>query len=102
MPDQSVYLWKTIIAFQSYPFTTSARGSKPGIKFTYEVSPASTGGGRRYAGESVEGYGNELWITTLPDKVKKEKSISHSTVDLALKNAIALDGYVSGPKKLNT
>ena len=27
LPDQSLYLWKTIIAFQSYPFITSGRGS---------------------------------------------------------------------------
>ena len=102
LPDASLYLWKTIIAFQGYPFTTSGRGSKPGIKFIYEVSTEGKAGGRHYAGESVEGYGNELWITTLPDKVRKEKSISRSTVDLALENALELDGYVSGPKKLNT
>ena len=50
----------------------------------------------------MEGYGNELWITTLPDKARKEKSISRSTVDLALKNALAQESFVSGPKKLNT
>ena len=45
---------------------------------------------------------SERWITTLPDKVRKGNSISRSTVDLALKNALEQDGYVSGPKKLNT
>ena len=98
LPDQSVYLWKAIIAFQSYPFTTSGRGNCPGVKFTYEVSKPTTGGGRRYAGESVEGYGNEMWIITLPDKVRKEKSISRSTVDHALKNA--REKEISGPKAL--
>lgn len=98
LPDASLYLWKTIIAFQGYPFTTSGRGSKPGIKFIYEVSTAGKAGGRHYAGESVEGYGNELWITTLPDKVRKEKSISRSTVDLALKNA--REQEIKGPKAL--
>lgn len=42
--------------------------------------------------------------TTLPDKVRKEKSISRSTVDLALRTALtvqAQEGFVSGPKKLN-
>ena len=102
LPDQSLYLWKAVVAFQGYPFTTSGRGSKTGIKFTYEVSTEGKAGGRHYAGESVEGYGNELWITTLPDNVRKEKSISRSTVDLALKNALVQDGFVSGPKKLNT
>ena len=66
--------------------------------FTYEVSKSTTGGGRRYEGEQVEGYGNEMWITTLPDKVRKEKSISRSTVDLALKTA--LEKEISGPKAL--
>ena len=102
LPDQSLYLWKAVVAFQGYPFITSGRGSCPGIKFTYEVSTEGKAGGRHYAGESVEGYGNELWITTLPDKVRKEKSISRSTVDLALKNALAQKGFVSGPKKLST
>lgn len=104
LPNASLYLWKAIIAFQSYPFTTSGRGNRPGVKFTYEVSKSGSGGGRHYEGDQVEGYGNEMWITTLPDKVRKEKSISRSTVDLALRTALtvqAQDGFVSGPKKLN-
>lgn len=104
LPDTSLYLWKTVVAFQSYPFTTSGRGSREGVKFTYEVSKSTTGGGRRYEGEQVEGYGNEMWITILPDRVRKEKSISRSTVDLALRTALtvqAQEGFVSGPKKLN-
>ena len=104
LPDQSVYLWKAVVAFQGFPFTTSGRGSREGVKFTYEVSKLTTGGGRRYAGESVDGYGNEMWIITLPDKVRKEKSISRSTVDLTLKNALTVqeqESFVSGPKKLN-
>ena len=104
LPDASLYLWRCVIAFQGYPFITSGRGNRTGTRFTYEVSKPSTGGGRRYAGETVEGYGNEMWITTLPDKVRKEKSISRSTVDLALRTALtvqAQEGFVSGPKKLN-
>lgn len=108
MDEQSVALWKAIIAFEGYPFTTSGRGSRPGIKFTYEVSRSAGSSGRHYKGVQVEGYGNELWITTLPDKVttatdkvRKKKSISRSTVDLALKNALEQGGCVSGPKKLN-
>ena len=93
----SVQLWRTICLFQSYPFTTSGRGSKTGTKFTYEVSPASTGGGRRYAGENVEDYGNELWI--IKNGEKAEKSISRSSVDYALQ--IALEGEtITGPKQL--
>ena len=99
-PDQSVWLWKAIIAFQSYPFTTSGRGSRPGVKFTYDVSEVGGAGGKHYSGVSVDGYGNELWI--IRDGQKAEKSISRSTVDLALKTALEMGGSVSGPKKLNT
>ena len=104
LPDSSFYLWKTVVAFQSYPFHTSGRGSREGVKFTYEVSKSGSAGGRHYEGEQVEGYGNEMWITILPDRVRKEKSISRSTVDLALRTALtvqAQEGFVSGPKKLN-
>ena len=104
LPDASLCLWKAIIAFQAYPFTTSGRGNRAGTKFTYEVSKSSSAEGRHYEGEQVEGYGNEMWITTLPDKIRKEKSISRSTVDHALKNALTVqeqESFVSGPKKLN-
>ena len=96
--DASFYLWKAIIAFQSYPFHTSGRGNRAGTRFTYEVSKSGCAGGRHYEGEQVEGYGNEMWITTLPDKVRKEKSISRSTVDLALRTA--LEKEIKGPKAL--
>jgi hypothetical protein len=98
LTDVSVYLWRCVIAFQSYPFTTSGRGNQTGVKFTYEVSKSGSAGGRHYEGEVVEGYGNEMWITTLPDKVRKEKSISRSTVDLALRTA--LEKEIKGPKAL--
>ena len=96
LPDHSLYLWQCIIAFQSYPFITSGRGQRPGVKFTYEVSKPTTGGGRRYAGEVIEGYGNEIFITSGGEQLKK--SISRSTVDLALKTA--LERQITGPKAL--
>lgn len=96
LPDQSVYLWKAVVAFQSYPFTTSCHGNRPGTKFTYEVSKPTTGGGRRYTGENVEGFGNELFITSGGEQLKK--SISRSTVDLALRTA--LEKEIKGPKAL--
>lgn len=96
LPDQSVYLWKAVVAFQSYPFTTSGNGNRPGTKFTYEVSKPTTRGGRRYAGENVEGFGNELFITSGGEQLKK--SISRSTVDLALR--AALEKEIKGPKAL--
>lgn len=98
----SLSLWKCICLFQDEPFTTSGRGSKPGILFTYRVSEPGSSGGRHYDGPSVEGFGNELWITTLSSGEQK-KSISRSTVDLAYKNALELmknEGYVNGPKAL--
>ena len=101
LPDQDVYLWKAVIAFQSYPFTTSGRGNRTGVKFTYEVSKPTTGGGRRYAGENVEGYGNEMWI--IKNGQRAEKSISRSTVDLALSVALQKKKSgerVNGPKAL--
>lgn len=96
LPDASLYLWKAVVAFQSYPFHTSGRGNRPGVKFTYEVSKPTTGGGRRYVGENVEGYGNELFITSGGEQLKK--SISRSTVDLALRTA--LEKEIKGPKAL--
>jgi len=91
--DESQYLWKAIITFEGYPFQTSGRGSRPGVKFKYSVSKVGGAGGRHYSGENVEGYGNELLIDG------KEKSISRSTVDLAYKKARKL-GVVPGPKTL--
>ncbi len=98
--DTSVWLWKKIIELEGVQFTTSGRGSRPGVSFTYSVSRTpSTGGGRRYAGESVPGYGNELWIVN-SDGSRKGKSISRSTVELAYSRAKEMNGKVSGPKKL--
>lgn len=96
LPDASFYLWKTVVAFQGYPFHTSGRGSREGVKFTYEVSQASSGGGRHYSGDQVVGFGNEMWI--IKNGQKSEKSISRSTVDLALKNA--REKEIKGPKAL--
>ena len=92
--DQSVYLWRTIIAFQAYPFSTAGRG----IKFMYEVSKEGKAGGRHYEGENVDGYGNELWV--VKDGQRAGKSIARSTVDLAFRNALEMEGNVKGPKAL--
>lgn len=53
-------------------------------------------------GESVDGYGNELWV--IKGGEKKEKSISRSMVELTLLNVLRIMktvGRVSGPKKPN-
>ena len=96
-PDVEVWLWKAIIAFEGYPFRTSGRGSREGTKFKYEVSREPGKSGRHYKGQSIDGYGNELWVTK--DGVKREKSISRSTVELGYKKAREL-GVVKGPKTL--
>lgn len=97
--DASVYLWRCICLFQEYPFVTSGRGDRPGTRFKYEVSQASSGGGHHYQGEQVEGFGNEIFIHRAGEAdVNGQKSISRSSVDYALQ--IALEGDVKGPKSL--
>ena len=96
-PDAGVWLWKAIIAFEGYPFRTSGRGSREGTRFKYEVSREPGKRGRHYSGTCVDGFGNELWI--IVDGVKREKSISRSTVELGYKKAREL-GIVRGPKAL--
>lgn len=97
----SEVLWKTVIVFSGYPFSTSGRGSRSGVEFTYQVSRRGGSGGRHYSGDSVQGYGNELWVVIAGEK--KEKSISRSTVELGLQKYLELlktEGVVTGPKKL--
>ena len=93
LPDENLYLWRAIIAFENYPFKTSGRGSREGVRFKYTVSKAGGSSGRHYEGASVDGYGNEIWIEG------KEKSISRSTVELGYKKAREM-GIVKGPKAL--
>lgn len=89
-------LWKAVCLFAGYPFTTSGRKTKDGVKgqekFKYSVSEPGSAGGRHYDGEEVEGFGNELFING------REKGISRSSVDYAFQ--IALEGEVKGPKQL--
>ena len=65
-------------------------------KFKYEVSKPSSAAGRRYQGEDVEGFGNELWI--IQNGEKREKSISRGSVDYAF--SIATTSMVTRPKQL--
>ncbi len=89
-------LWRAICLFQTDPFTTSGRKTKDGVKgrekFKYNISEPGGPGGRRYAGEEVDGFGNELFVNG------REKGISRSSVDYALK--IATTSTVTGPKQL--
>lgn len=98
--DWKEWLWQAIIEMEGDMFTTAGRGSRPGVKFKYEVSRAGGSGGRHYSGESIDGFGNELWI--IKDGVRKEKSISRSTVELAYQKYQELMelGELKGPKSL--
>lgn len=104
--EQRVALWQCVCIFAGYPFTTSGRGKREGAKFKYEVSTPGGAGGRKYDGQDVEGFGNELFIIPASGEEKgekREKSISRSSVDYAL--SIALEcrergGAVTGPKAL--
>ncbi len=93
----SLLLWSCVVIFQNYPFTTSGRNGKGAVDFTYTVSRGGKGG-RHYEGESISGFGNEIWVVI--DGVKKEKSISRSSVDLAFQKYLEKDCSVTGPKQL--
>ena len=93
LPDEMEYLWRAIIAFEDYPFKTSGRGSREGVRFKYTVSKAGGNSGRHYDGATIDGYGNEIWIEG------KEKSISRSTVELGYRRAREM-GIVKGSKAL--
>ena len=97
----SAALWQCVCIFSGYPFTTSGRGSRSGVEYTYQVSRKGGSGGRHYDGHSIPGYGNEIWLTVNGEK--KEKSISRSSVELGFKKYLEVlvkEGTVSGPKKL--
>lgn len=101
--EESLWLWRAVIAFEGYVFQTSGRGKEKAgaAKFQYEISREAKASGRHYNGIGIPGFGNEMWIIT--QSGKKEKSISRSTVDLAYKNGLQLmegDGQVKGPKAL--
>ncbi len=102
--DWKEKLWRCVVAYEGAEFHTSGCGSRPGVAFSYSVSRNSgAGGGRRYDGPGVEGFGNELWVTTQPnttDAQKLKKSISRSTVELGYKRAVEAGGAVKGPKEL--
>lgn len=90
-------LWKTVCLFADYPFVTSGRGKREGVKFKYIISEPGSTGGRHYSGEDVDGFGNELFIINSRGE-KREKSITRSSVDYAFR--ITMEGNVSGPKFL--
>ena len=64
-------LWRTLVAFEGYPFHTAKN-----LSFTYKIK------------------GNEMFVD------RKEKSITRATVELAYRKAVDLGSIVTGPKKL--
>lgn len=81
-------LWEIIVSMQGQRFTTSGRGNKSGVEFTYSIKYDKNG----------EPSG-EMFVST------KEKSITKATVLAAYRRASevqALEGKVSGPKKIGT
>lgn len=91
----SMLLWRCVVIFQNYPFHTSGRNGKGSVEFIYTASKGGRGG-RHYDGEAVPGFGNEMWVSI--GGVKKEKSISRSSVDLAFQKYLEKD--ITGPKQL--
>jgi len=71
-----IELWNNILLHQGETFTTSGRGIKSGVTFTYSIR------------------GAEMFVD------RKEKSITRATVLRAYHRAIEF-GVVLGPKKLN-
>ena len=97
----SAALWRCVIIFEGYPFSTLGRGARSGVEYTYQVSHTPSAGGQHYDGYSIPGYGNEIWLTVNGEK--KERSISRSSVELGFQKYLEVlekEGTVSGPKKL--
>lgn len=80
---EEVKLWNQILENQGKVFTTSGRGSRAGITFTYEISKCGDGT-----------PGAEMFVST------RSKSITRSTVMLAYKKVREMDGFVPGPKSI--
>ena len=92
--EQQNALWQTIILFEDYPFVTSGRGKRPGVRFRYTVRQETGGGRPKYQGNSIENRGNELFIDG------REKSISRSSVNYAYDIVQECRGNIKGPKTL--
>lgn len=79
-PERDDALWDALIALQGETFHTAK-----GLAFTYLIRERRDGA-----------MGGEMFIS------RKEKSITQSTVFMALHKALELGGDVVGPKKLGT
>ena len=79
--DVETWLWKTVMAFEGYPFLTAR-----GLRFSYALKRGKNG------------------LPTAEIEIdRKEKTITKATICLAFHAAIEIqkrEGYVSGPKKI--
>lgn len=80
-PDE-IELWQSILDHQNRQFSTSGRGSRPGIKFTYTISTNADGT-----------PGAEMFVST------RRKSITRSTILCAFRKVQNMD-CVPGPKAI--
>ena len=80
-PDE-ISLWNTILSNQGKQFTTSGRGARPGIPFTYTISTNTDGA-----------PGAEMFVST------RSKSITRSTILYAYHKVKAMT-IVPGPKSI--
>ncbi len=80
-PDAETYLWKTVIAFEGYPFLTAK-----GLRFAYALKRGKNG------------------LPTAEIEIsRKEKTITKATINMAFRKALEiqkLEGYVSGSKRI--
>ena len=80
-PDAETYLWKTVTAFEGYPFSTAK-----GLRFSYAMKRGKNG------------------LPTAEIEIdRKEKTITKATICLAFRKALELQkqqGYISGPKQI--
>lgn len=89
--EYSDELWDCILLYQGQRFRTSGRGKdyKGAVDFTYTVKTS----------EHTGLLTDEILFSTR----EQGKTVTRSSVELALKNAISIqkaEGYVSGPKRL--
>ncbi len=78
-----IELWNQILENQNRLFTTSGRGSRPGIQFNYTISTNTDGT-----------PGAEMFVST------RSKSITRSTIMLACRKVKEMEGCVHGTKSI--
>lgn len=89
--SKEMELWNAILELEGEVFTTSGRGTTPGVRFTYRIPSYAD----PVTKQSVKGA--ELVIST------RSKTITRSTILLAYRQVLALQAsgiVVKGPKSI--